>query len=470
MIRSLRAGISIAEDLARAGAPEPGPDAEAIATAARHPDLAPHLEQWLPPLLVSAAPGLGALRLIAIADACRSAHRAPPPLGEASPLARLVGNSAFLGRWLVREPAWLDDLAPSPAPTPPRVDPEASWADLRRTKYRGLLRVSARDLAGRPFEDGLDELSDLADDVLRRALHLASGGTTPPALFALGKLGGRELNFSSDVDLLFVCDAPPDERGHAARSQAAAVVRELKGRLEERTEDGFAYRVDLDLRPEGPPGALVRGVEGTLGYYELRGAEWERQMLLRLRHLEGSPAAAREFERGIEPFIYRRAIDPSVIDAVRAMKTRIETERRESGRDLDANLKEAPGGIRDVEFTVQALQLFHAGRRPELRTGNVLAAIRALFAGGLLPEASAEALAEGYRWLRRVEHSLQVAEEQQTAQLPADDAARTALARRAGYLAPEGSSARERFEADHARVRGRVREQFEALVLGARSA
>ena len=329
------------------------------------------------------------------------------------------------------------------------------------------MRIAARDLA-RPFEAGLAELSDLADGVLRRALSLASGEREPPALFALGKLGGRELNFSSDVDLFFVCEASPDERGDAARESATAVIQELKRRLEERTDEGFAYRVDLDLRPEGAAGALVRGVEGTLAYYELRGAEWERQMLLRLRHLAGSPSAARGFERGIAPFVYRRAFDPGVIDAVRAMKSRIETERREHGRDVDNNLKEGPGGIRDVEFTVQALQLFHAGRNPELRTGNVLAAIAALAHAQLLPEDSAAVLADGYRWLRCAEHALQLPEEQQTAQLPRDRAERTALARRMGYADPAADEAARRFEADLARTRAQVREQFEALVLGSR--
>jgi glutamate-ammonia-ligase adenylyltransferase len=465
VIESLRAGDPSAEDLSRAGAPDPATDASALGVAARHPDLAPRAEQWIPALLSSASPGIGARRLVAIADECRRCGRAPDVRAETAVLARVLGNSHFLGRWLLREPSWVDDLAGPLAPPPPRVDADAGWPELRRTKYRGLLRVVARDRV-RPFDAGLDELSDLADDILRRALALAAGPREAPALFALGKLGGRELNFSSDVDLLFVCEAPPDERGHAARESAAAVVRELKRGLDERTDDGFAYRVDLDLRPEGPPGALVRGVEGTLGYYELRGAEWERQMLLRLRHLSGSPRAARDFERGIEPFVFRRAIDPGVIDAVRAMKARIETERREAGRDLDGNLKEAPGGIRDVEFTVQALQLFHAGRRPELRTGNVFAAIDGLEAAGLLPAASAASLDVGYRWLRRAEHALQIPEEQQTAQLPRDAAERTALARRMGYADATAADATRRFEADLARTRSQVREQFEALVLG----
>jgi len=463
VLDSLRAGGASAGDLALAGAPHPDEAATALGEAAADPDLAPRVEAWLPALLTSADPAAGARRLVAIAECARKDGRRLD--ADPAPLARVLGASAFLGRWLVREPAWLADLA-SEVPPPDPPPPDAAWSDLRRVKYRGLLRVAARDLAGRPFDAGLAELSDLADGILRRALALAAGSGAQPALFALGKLGGRELNFSSDVDLLFVCDAPPDARGHAAREQASRVVRALGHGLEERTEEGFGYRVDLDLRPEGPAGALARGVEGTLGYYELRGAEWERQMLLRLRHVAGSPDAAQQFVRGIEPFVYRRAIDPGVIDAVREMKARIERERREAGRDVDANLKEGPGGIRDVEFTVQALQLFHAGRRPELRTGNVLDAIAALAGAGLLPEDSAAALDAGYRWLRRAEHALQLAEEHQTAQLPADPAGRTALARRMGGGEPEGEAARARFEADLARVRGQVREQFESLVLG----
>ena len=465
VIESLHAGDPNVDDLSRAGSPQPAEDALALGAAARDPDLAPRIEDWLPALLSSASPGAGARRLVSIADEGRRRGRPPGAPFAGAVLAHVLGNSHFLGRWLLREPSWQGDLSGAIAPPPPRAPADAGWSELRRTKYRGLLRIAARDLA-RPFDDGLSELSDLADDILRRALVLAAGEREAPALFALGKLGGRELNFSSDVDLLFVCEAPPDEHGHAARESAAAVVRELKRRVDERTDEGFLYRVDLDLRPEGPPGALVRGVEGALGYYELRGAEWERQMLLRLRHLGGSARAARRFERGIEPFVYRRSIDPGVIDAVRAMKTRIETERRERGSDLDANLKEGPGGIRDVEFTVQALQLFHAGRRPDLRTGNVFAAITGLASLGLLPAASAAVLEDGYRWLRRAEHALQLAEEQQTAQLPRDAAERTAVARRMGYAEAAATDATRRFEADLARTRSQVREQFEALVLG----
>ena len=255
VIESLRTGEPRAEELARAGALDPSADAAAIAAAASDPDLAPQLETWLPALLASAGAGAGARRLVSLAAATR--ERGMRGLVAGDVVARVVGNSNVLGRWLVREPDWAPDLAGELAPAPAPAPVDGDWSALRRAKYRGLLRIAARDSA-RPFEAGLAELSDLADGVLRRALVIASGEREPPALFALGKLGGRELNFSSDVDLFFVCEAPPDERGDLARESAAAVVQELKRRLQERTDEGFAYRVDLDLRPEGAAGEPAR--------------------------------------------------------------------------------------------------------------------------------------------------------------------------------------------------------------------
>ena len=201
----------------------------------------------------------------------------------------------------------------------------------------------------------------------RRALALAALETevAAPTVLALGKLGGRELNFSSDVDLLFVYETPPDDDADYARNRGVArLARAFSAGLEARGELGFGYRVDLDLRPEGPQGALANSVDAALGYYEPFGAEWERQMLIRLRHVAGSRAPGDALIRGIEPFVWRRSLSTDVIDAVREMKARIEPERREAGRDLDADLKEGPGGIRDVEFSVQALQLFFGGRDP----------------------------------------------------------------------------------------------------------
>ncbi len=455
------------ELLGRIGEPEPERAAQALAQAARHPDLASTATRWAPGLLRSARPGFAAQCLVDLAERHRTGRgmRLDPLRTPLLPL--LLGSSNFLARLLVRDPDWLEDLVGDPPGPPPGRVPPPDWEAIRRAKYHGLLRVAARDLAGRSFAEGLRELSDLADRCLVAALRAAAEQTAvaPPALFALGKLGGRELNFSSDVDLLFVYEAPLGQADLARNHEVARLVRCLREGLERPTAEGFAYRVDLDLRPEGPTGALANSVHGALDYYENFGAEWERQALIRLRHVAGSEAAARAFEADTQPFVYRRAIGPEVLRAVRDMKIRIETERRQAGRDIDVDLKEGAGGIRDVEFLVQALQLFYGGRERGLRTGNVLEALAGLERLRIVPAATVAALRDAYLWLRRAEHALQLADERQTQSFPREPAAQLAQARRMGYADPSGEHARARLLEDWTAVRGEVRAHFEALVL-----
>jgi glutamate-ammonia-ligase adenylyltransferase len=455
------------ELLARAGDLDPASAAAAFLRAARHPELAGAREHWVPELLTTARPGFGAGCLADLAEARRAADRPLDPRRFPS-LARVLGSSNFLARLLLRRPVWVDELAGDPPAAPAALPVREDWGAIRDAKYVGLLRVAARDLAGRPFAEGLVELSDLADRCLTAGLSCASAErcVPAPALLALGKLGGRELNYSSDVDLLFVYQAPVDAEPGEHHHAMADLIGHFKRELETPTGDGFGYRVDLDLRPQGRSGVLANSVDAALLYYETLGAPWERQMLLRLRAVCGDAAAAREFARGIEPFVYRRSIDPGAMREVRDMKTRIEEERRQAGRDLEADLKEGPGGIRDVEFLVQSLQLVLAGREPALRTGNVLAALEALGRLGVLPEATADALARGYLWLRRAEHALQLAEEQQTARFPRAAGAQTALARRMGYAEPEAADACAHLLDDWTSVRTEVRGHFEALLLG----
>jgi glutamate-ammonia-ligase adenylyltransferase len=327
--------------------------------------------------------------------------------------------------------------------------------------------VAARDLGGRGFEGSLAELSALADACLAAALACAAAetGVEPPSLLALGKLGGRELNFSSDVDLLVVYEAPPTLEADFERNRAVSRwVRAFRAGLEARGAGGFGYRVDLELRPEGPTGPLANSVDAALSYYESFGAEWERQALIRLRRVAGPEAPARALLEGVAPFVWRRSISPDALRAVRAMKQRIERERRAAGRDLEADLKEGPGGIRDVEFLVQALQLFLGGREPSVRSGNVLEALEALAAVGALPERSAEELARGYLWLRRAEHAAQLDEERQTHAFPRDARGQLALARRLGYPEPDAEAARARLVADWTLVRSEVRAHFDELL------
>jgi glutamate-ammonia-ligase adenylyltransferase len=464
---SLSLADADAETLGALGFEEPAAIAAALREAATLPELAPFAQPLVDALLSSARPAFGAHALAELALARRHAS-APLDLARTPWLPALLGNSSVLARSLLRHPDWADELAGDPPAPPPDAPVAADWDAIRAAKYRGLLRVAARDLARRPFEQSFDELSDLADRCLRAALVCAASetGAAPPALLALGKLGGRELNFSSDVDLLFVYDVPASADPLDAQQATARLIQHLKTRLEQPGDDGFGYRVDLNLRPEGRAGVLANPVDAALTYYEAFGAEWERQMLIRLRAVAGPPEPAARFAAAIVPFVYRSLIGPDVMRGVREMKARIEQERRAAGRDLDADLKEGPGGIRDVEFLVQAFQLFYGARFPELRTGNVLAALRVLGLEELLPADVIRSLCDAYVWLRRAEHALQLADERQTQRVPARPAARVELARRMGYREPRAADALKRFEGDWSAVRGEVRRHFEALVLG----
>jgi glutamate-ammonia-ligase adenylyltransferase len=456
-----------AEGLAVLGEAEPKTAADAFVHAAADPDLGTSLSDWVPALLASARPGFGARALTDLAETRRSGGDPPLDLAAFPALPRVLGSSDFLARLLLRRPECVDALRGDPPPASDTDDVPSDWVEIRRTKYDGLLRIAARDLMGRPFHESLAELSDLADRCLAAALDCAARetGVRAPALLALGKLGGRELNFSSDVDLLFVYRSDDGVDGLEYNHAVGRLITRLKSHLEERSPDGFGYRVDLELRPEGRSGALANSVEAALDYYASFGAEWERQMLIRLRPVSGPAADADEFATAIAPFVYRSLIDPGVMRNVRAMKDRIEAERRGAGRDLEADLKEGPGGIRDVEFLVQSLQLFYGGPHPELRTGNTRDALDVLAGLGLLPPEVAAALASAYLWLRRAEHAVQLPEEQQTAAFPRERRAQLALARRLGYAEAEGDRARDRLLEDWTAVRNEVRTHFENLVL-----
>jgi len=454
------------ELMARVGEEDPARAVADFVDAAKHADLKSNTRLWVPPLLCSARPAFGARCLLDLATQCRE-RGAPLDLARTPSVPAVLGASNFLARKLLSHPDWIKELA-GDVPPPPGHDPiEPDWSAIRVAKYRGLLRIAARDLLERPFAESLRELSDLADRCLIASLACAERerGTPAPALFALGKLGGRELNFSSDVDLVFVYTPAADRDPLQENHDVATLIRHLKSNLEAPSVDGFGYRVDLDLRPEGPTGVLANSVDAALGYYESFGAEWERQMLIRLRSIAGPEEPREAFAESIVPFIYRRLIDPGVMDSVRAMKERIESERRQAGRDLEADLKEGPGGIRDVEFLVQSLQLFYGGRHAALRSGNVLDSLASLCKLELLPEAVTRSLTDAYLWLRRAEHSLQLPEEQQTAAFPRGPQRQLELARRMGYADSEGATARNRMLEDWTAVRNEARAHFEALVL-----
>jgi glutamate-ammonia-ligase adenylyltransferase len=468
---SLERGPADLDALAALGVREPARAAAALERARTHPDLAPTASLWLPELLLTARPGFGAHALEELAQRYRDTRHRPLPLTGMPGLARVLASSDALARVLLHHPHWSEELIGDPPAPPSPAPPEPDWTALRIAKYRGLLRIAARDLLGREsFAESLAELSGLADRCLSAGLERAARelDAEPPSLLALGKLGGAELNFSSDVDLLFLYDGGAGAFDAEAHTRLIQLVQLFKKHMEVPSEDGFAYRVDLDLRPQGTRGDLVHTVNGALDYYENFGAEWERQALIRLRHIAGPPEPAHSFAQQVRPFVYRRLVSPDSVRAVHLMKLRIEAERRRSGRDLESDLKEGPGGIRDLEFLVQAIQLFAGGREPSLQTGNVLEALGALERLRLLPRPVTASLAQAYLWLRRAEHAVQMVEERQTAAFPREPAAQIALARRMGYRDAEGERARQRLLADGARVRAEVRQHFEALVLESR--
>ncbi|MGH2711081.1 MAG: bifunctional [glutamine synthetase] adenylyltransferase/[glutamine synthetase]-adenylyl-L-tyrosine phosphorylase, partial [Actinomycetota bacterium] len=241
---------------------------------------------------------------------------------------------------------------------------------LRRFRRRALLRVAAKDLTGESLETVVTEVTAVAETCLEAAVREVGGGL---AVIGMGKLGGEELNYASDVDVIFVHEeSGPDAQAEAGK-RAAAIIRLLS----EPTVEGTALRVDVDLRPEGRAGALSRSLAATLEYYRAHAATWEKQAWQKARPVAGAIVLGRKVLRGLEPLVYPEQLDPSAIEDVRAMKARIEEYVRASGKEA-TEVKRGRGGIRDVEFAVQLLQLVHGRRDTELRHPGTLAALDAL--------------------------------------------------------------------------------------------
>lgn len=421
-------------------------------------------------------------------------------------LAALWSGSLVLGEWLTHNPDWLPGLlevealqrtrsAPSLrreveawlAPTLETSRPAEVLSRLRRFQRRDLLRIAARDLARLADVEVLTrELSDLADVCLdavwrvcwQQALarwgapyERTPAGRWVPAracVLGLGKLGGQELNYSSDVDVLLVYSdegftfQTPPQRGRSAakglpnheffRRLAEAFIAEVS----RTTADGALYRMDLRLRPEGKAGPLARSLDSYETFYAQYGQTWERLMLIKARGVAGDAPLAGEFLEMIGPFRFPRLVGPDALEEIAAMKRRLETEVVRPD-ERERNVKLGPGGIRDIEFIVQTRQLLHAGRHPFIAQAGTLPALRKLAQYQLLSEEETATLAAAYSFLRDVEHRLQMEQGLQTHLLPAGPEARTRLARLMG------AASRDAFEADLARHRQDVRAVYERV-------
>ena len=325
---------------------------------------------------------------------------------------------------------------------------------LRRWKRRELLRIAARDLLGAADLPAVGrELAALAQVCLEAALAIAENDD-PFAVIGMGKLGGRELNYASDVDVLFVHDGDGE--------RAERVARALLNVMTTPTEDGIVFRTDADLRPEGRSGPLTRTLDSYASYYEGWAQTWEFQALLKARPVAGDIDLGDRFMALTRPFVWPDVLRPDAVREIRAMKERSEDVTERKGL-ADRELKRGRGGIRDIEFAVQLLQLVHGRHDETVRSPNTLDALHALSSAGYVEAADAARLDEAYRFLRTVEHRLQLYDEQQTHTIPADERARTRLARVLGYRDEIGSSALEAFEADHRAHQATVRSIHERL-------
>lgn len=384
-------------------------------------------------------------------------------------LTALCGVAPFFGHHLLRNPDWLgallaDDLsAPREAAAVDariarELERHPAPVALRRAKYFELARITVRDCSPEwvPVEHSavtLAELSRLADRLLDRALGAAQDELTrrigPPrwktrdaveaplgfCVLGLGKLGSEELNYSSDVDLVYVYESPPGDldpaSGVSPGEYFSRLARAFGTLVSDNSVEGFLYRIDLELRPEGAQGPLVVSDEALSSYFESRAAMWEKAAFMKARPVAGDLELGWRSIRAIDPILYRSSMDYSAVEAIRELKTRIEEAHGE--RNLGFNVKVDSGGIRDVEFIAQSLQLLHGGRIPQLRIHGTQAALENLAVVGILSEDRVSRLLDAYRFLRRVENRLQMEDERQTHRLPTDPAARQRLARSLGW-------------------------------------
>ncbi len=325
---------------------------------------------------------------------------------------------------------------------------------LRRLRRRELVRIAWRDLTvGAPLAEVLGDLSELADVAIVAALVFAnrlleprygeprspSGERQELVVLGMGKLGGRELNFSSDIDLVFLYPENGETDGSrrvANEEYFTRLGQALIRLLDARTAEGFVYRVDMRLRPFGEPGPLVTNFAAFEGYLQQHGRDWERYAYVKARAITGVERYRELYGAVVRPFVYRRYLDFGVYESLREMKAMI--AREVARRDLQENIKLGPGGIREIEFIVQALQLIRGGSEPRLQEPSLLATLPRLEGAKLLPAEAVADLRDAYEFLRRVENRLQMAADLQTHVLPAAGEARARLAASMGFADQDG--------------------------------
>jgi len=374
-------------------------------------------------------------------------------------LPRIWAMSDFAARVCVRDAQVLTDLCESgdlgqPYPrggfrerlqqSLTTVDDEAAFhRALRRFREREMLRIAWRDLAGRcGLDEILADLSELADVIIDEALAWlyprlcaqigtprdSQGNAQQMIVLGMGKLGGRELNFSSDIDLIFAFPEPgfTDADNPRANEQFfLRLGRSLIAALDQQTADGQCFRVDMRLRPYGDSGPLAMSVPAMELYFLEQGREWERYALIKARTVAGDQQAGQALLDMLSPFVYRRYLDYGALESLRSMKAMITREVRR--RRLSDNVKLGRGGIREVEFIAQAFQLIRGGQEPSLRQRSLQPVLAYLCEQALIPEHAQQDLTDAYRYLRRIENRIQALHDRQAHDLPTDEVDRARL-------------------------------------------
>jgi len=443
--------------------------------------------------------GLGAAVVPLFADAadpdqallllCRLREQVPAQLqavladaAAAARLVRVLGASLGLGDFLLRRPAELEALTrPLRAPLDvdqysadilaalDGLDGDAAVTALRVRYRRHLLQLTAWDLEQSDPLAAVSvvaaALADLASAALDGALAIARASSRFPAadvertrlsVIGMGKAGARELNYVSDVDVIFVAEAADGLTGDRAVEIATRLAMETMRGIHETAFEPELWEVDANLRPEGKDGALVRTLESHLAYYDRWAKSWEFQALLKARPLAGDLELGGRYAEAVAPLVWSSASRDGFVDSVQRMRERV--THNIPGDELDVQLKLGPGGLRDVEFTIQLLQLVHGQADPAVRQGATLPALVALADQGYIGRVEAAEFSRDYRFLRLLEHRLQLTKLSRTHLMPTDPDALRVLARASG-VSPSGSELSEQWK----RTKNAVRRLHERL-------
>ncbi|MEE9286729.1 MAG: hypothetical protein V3W33_01495 [Gammaproteobacteria bacterium] len=387
-------------------------------------------------------------------------------------LVSVIGISNFLFNFIMRHPEAISHIGKRPRRTARLGHPLNDIVALQQLKYCELLKITWMDLEGvAPYEEVLAAISGLADIVLSNVYSPITlsdtkpSGSLPLCWIGMGKLGAGELNYSSDVDLIFVY-SEEDVSDKDFEHKYQVVVEHIHSAmrtLEQVTEEGFLYRVDLKLRPWGRDGPLALPIDEMEHYYEASSEAWERLAWLRARPVAGALKLGNDLVNRLEPFVYRRSLGSDDLERLIEIKTEMAHVRERPGC---WNVKLSEGGIRDLEFFVNVLQLLYGAEDAGLRTPNTLMALDGLVNAGLIETDEGQQLRETYLFLRRLENRLQMIDERQTHDLPNGRDQRLVLARSLGYRSRSDATSLQRFEEALEWHRAVARAYFERILPG----